>query len=148
MSHHHGDHPIKEHTSVFMEIVETNSSYINAIIDVEGELANYVSDMTKLMQANLKEFEVIVESDLSHASKHAYNTSFNSKQAAKAQFWSSKMSMDGNLASYMKDGFNADNQAVGQVLSKFGQDQQNLVQEAVQGTGPEQEIASLLSSSY
>ena len=148
MSNQHGETPIKEHTSVFMEIVQTENDYVNAIIGVEGEIANYVSNMTEIMQSNLKEFEKIVDSDLHHANIHANKNKFNSTQAARAQFWSSKMSSDGNLASYMKDGFNADNQAAGQVLSKFGQDQQTLVQEGTQGIGPEQEVSTLLSSSY
>lgn len=148
MSNDHGNHPIQEHTNVFLEIVETSNDYMNAITGVEGEIANYVSNMTNIMEKDLKVFNEDILSDISHANKHAYKSTFNSTQAAKLQFWTSKANSDGNLASSMKDGFEGNNQAAGQVLSKFGQDQQTLVQEGIQGSGPEQELSTLLSSSY
>lgn len=151
MSGDHGNHPIQEHTSVFLEIVQTSNDYMNAITGIEGEIANYVSSMTNIMENDLKVFNQDILSDISHANKHAYpsgKSTVNSTAAARLQFWTSKASSDGNLASSMKDGFEGNNQAAGQVLSKFGQDQQTLVQEGIQGSGPEQELTALLSSSY
>ena len=148
MSKDHEANPIQEHTSVFFEIVQTSNDYMNAITGVEGEIANYVSAMTTIMEEDLKEFNKDILSDIHEANKHAYKSKFNSKQAAKLQFWTQKANADGNLASSVKDGFEGNNQAAGQVLSKFGQDQQTLVQEGVQGIGPQQELSTLLSSSY
>ena len=136
-----------EQMSVFYEMVKTGGEYVNQIISVEGELANYVSNLSSIMEANLAKYEHIISHDNSEAMSYAFSHS-NSQSAKRVQVWTSKMSSDTNMADNMKTLFNSNQQATTQILSKFGSDQSNFVQEMEGGILPMQQAASLLGSPY
>lgn len=135
-----------EQVSVFYEMVETSSKYVNQIISLEGELANYVSSIASIMQSQLSDYNSIIRKDEKTAMKYASKT--GTKNSQKVQVWTARLNSDVNLADNMKTLFNANEQATTQVLSKFGTDQSNFVQEMEGGIMPLQQTASLLGSPY
>lgn len=135
-------------TSVFLKIVEMGGAYVDSIINLEGELSKFITSLTGVMENELKAFRKVMSYDLSEAHSYAEKGHFSSQKAAKVQFWTSKLSADSNQADNMKTLFNSTEQATTQVLSKFGTDQSNFVQEMEGGILPEQQVASLLGAPY